>query len=253
MPDFNASESSTPEFGTPFQGLIDHCEAHRLSYFSNREEKSIRLTLCRGHASYKCCFRISHDDQIFQVDMIYPVLVRDEKMRPAAFEFFTRANCDLILGGFQLDCRDGEVSYHVGHVIADGTLDDETISYIVSAALSTSDTYFPAFMRLLFAGETPEDAIFLAELDRHSEEVPDQPAAAPAATEGLPGAPRDNKAIKPAGKPRNRRAKQDKPANGNKRGKAGNAKAPDLSNDPEKKADSPDSDSTGTRAEDGNL
>jgi hypothetical protein len=37
--------------------------------------------------------------------------------------------------------------------------------------LGTADRYFGPFMRLLFAGENPEDAIFLAELDQHAEAI----------------------------------------------------------------------------------
>ncbi len=40
--------------------------------------------------------------------------------------------------------------------------------------MGTADRYFPALMRTLVGGETPADAIFLAELDYHTEAAEDE-------------------------------------------------------------------------------
>jgi hypothetical protein len=98
--------------------------------------------------------RISGDDEIFQIHLNYPVLAKDEKMRAAVTEFFTRVNYGLVLGAFEVDLRDGEARYHVSHLIGDGRLEDEVIRRIIGSALSTADRYFPAYMRVLFGGDT---------------------------------------------------------------------------------------------------
>jgi hypothetical protein len=165
-------------FGTPFQALVDHCEANELSFAIFREEKRIRLNICRRHALYTCHLRISNDDEIFQIHMNYPVLAKDEKMRPQVTEFFTRVNYGLVLGAFELDLRDGEARYHISHIIGEGRLEDEVIRRIIGSALSTADRYFPAYMRVLFGGDTPEDAVFLAELDLNTQETESETASA---------------------------------------------------------------------------
>ena len=165
-------------FGTPFQALIDHCEANELSFAILWEEKRIRLNICRKHALYTCHLRISNDDEIFQIHLNFPVLAKDQKMRPSVTEFFTRVNYGLVLGAFEVDLRDGEARYHISHIIGDRCLEDEVIRRIIGSALSTADRYFPAYMRVLFGGDTPEDAVFLAELDLNTQDTENEPASA---------------------------------------------------------------------------
>ena len=189
-------------FGTPFQALVDHCEANELSFAIFREEKRIRLNICRRHALYTCHLRISNDDEIFQIHMNYPVLAKDEKMRPQVTEFFTRVNYGLVLGAFELDLRDGEARYHISHIIGEGRLEDEVIRRIIGSALSTADRYFPAYMRVLFGGDTPEDAVFLAELDLNTQETESETASAETPAPPAPKASK-RKPRKKRGKPGN--------------------------------------------------
>jgi hypothetical protein len=206
----NNDTSDSSEFGTPFQALIDHCEANDLSFATFPEEKRIRLNICRKHALYTCQLRISNDDEIFQIHLNYPVLAKDEKMRPSVTEFFTRVNYGLVLGAFEVDLRDGEARYHISHLVGDGRLEDEVIRRIIGSALSTADRYFPAYMRVLFGGDTPEDAVFLAELDLNTQETENEPASAE-----TPAPP----ARKPSASKRKPRKK---------RGKLGNSDSPEI-------------------------
>ena len=194
MPDNDTIESFASDFGTPFRALLDHCENKGLKFRANQKKKRIMLTLCRRHALYNCNLQITHKDSVFQIHLNYPVLAKDKKMRPAAAEFVARANFGLVIGNFELDMRDGEVRYRVGHMIVDGQLDEVTIRRLISTALSTSDRYFPSFMQLLFGGLTAGDAVFLAELDMHSDRVEDNPPAQAAP----PASGKDGGAEKPA-------------------------------------------------------
>jgi hypothetical protein len=174
----NNDTSDSPSFGTPFQALIEHCEENGLSFATFTEEKRIRLNICRKHALYTCHLRMSNDDEIFQIHLNYPVLAKDEKMRSSVTEFFTRVNYGLVLGAFEVDLRDGEARYHISHLLGEGRLEDEVIRRIIGSALSTADRYFPAYMRVLFGGDTPEDAVFLAELDLNNQDTENEPASA---------------------------------------------------------------------------
>lgn len=196
----NNEMPNSPDFGTPFRSLIEHCETHELSYSSHQEEKCIRLNICRKHALYTCHLRISKDDEIFQVHLNYPVLAKDEKMQTQVTEFFTRVNYGLVLGSFEVDLRDGEARYHISHLIADGRLEEEVIRRIIGSALSTADRYFPAYMRVLFGGETPEDAVFLAELDMNTQDTEGETTPAENPAPPLPKASK-RKTRKKRGKP----------------------------------------------------
>jgi hypothetical protein len=75
----------------------------------------------------------------------------------------------------------GDISYHLGQVVRDGGLDDHTVGGVFSTALSTADRYFPAIMRVMFAGHTPSDAVYLSELDVHTGNIEvDEAKTAPA-------------------------------------------------------------------------
>ncbi len=61
-------------------------------------------------------------------------------------------------------------------------MNDEVIAGVFSVGLATADRYFPAIMRVMFAGHTPADAVYLSELDVHAEAVEpgeEKPASAP--------------------------------------------------------------------------
>lgn len=158
---------------SPFERLVQHCESKNLHYTMSRERKRIRFNYSRPNVLYKCNLGICSDDDYFQVDIILPIMANDEKMRSTLLEFFTRANFGLVMGGFQIDLRDGEICYHLGYLIPETGLCDETITRLVSVAMNTSDRYFPGIMRTLFGGETPEDAVYLCELDMHTNNAPD--------------------------------------------------------------------------------
>jgi hypothetical protein len=195
----NNDTSDSPDFSFPFEALVDHCKANELSFAIFRQEKRVRLNICRKHALYTCHLRISNDDEIFQIHLNYPVLAKDEKMKPSVTEFFTRVNYGLVLGAFEVDLRDGEARYHISHIIGDGRLEDEVIRRVIGSALSTADRYFPAYMRVLFGGDTPEDAVFLAELDLNNQDTEIQPASAESP---IPPTPKASKR-----KPRKKRGK----------------------------------------------
>ena len=75
----------------------------------------------------------------------------------------------MSIGAFDIDMDSGEMCYHLGQVIRGRELDDDIIGGVFSLALSSADRYFPAIMRVMFAGHTPADAVFLSELDVHAE------------------------------------------------------------------------------------
>ena len=193
------------EFSAPFNALIEYLDAKNFNYSSYPEENRVSLTMSGYQANYRFTFRITHEGEFLQVTAQYPFFVRNEKLRPTAAELLTRANYNLLLGNFEMDMKDGEIRFHVTHMIEDGGLTQSAIDKAYSATLFTMDRYFPALMQHIHAGYTPEDAVFHAELDNNAETVQETPKPAPKPMEkSKPKAPESaerNTTPKPQRKP----------------------------------------------------
>ena len=166
---------ATPPSG-PYQAVIDYIESKNFSHTPYPEEEKVILTLSGKHANYRFVARITHDGEYLEVAAYYPFKVREEKLRLSASELITRANYCMPVGKFEMDMKDGEVRFHVTHVIEGGILSQEMVERHFMTSYFTIDRYFPAFMQHLHAGYTPEDAVFHAELDYHAEQVEETPA-----------------------------------------------------------------------------
>ena len=170
-----------PSFTSPFETLVEHCKEHDIKCHIDRGKKFISFSMCGETAVYKVRWAITHDDEMLQMDVSIPVHARDEKMRPLVLETLMRANHRLALGNFNLDHSDGEIVYHIASPIGEAGLEDLIICKLFGTAMATTDRYFTALMRVMYGGHTPEDAVYLAELSLHSENVSDDAKSGPAA------------------------------------------------------------------------
>jgi hypothetical protein len=163
-----------PSFTSPFETLVEHCKDNDIKCHLDHGKKFIGFSMCGEAAVYKVRWAITHGDEMLQMDVSIPVQVRDEKMRPFVLETLMRANHRLALGNFNLDHSDGEITYHLACPIGEAGLEDEVIGKLFGTAMATTDRYFAALMRVMYGGHTPEDAVYLAELPIHSENVTDK-------------------------------------------------------------------------------
>lgn len=166
----------SPAFGT----LVAHFENAGMNFHTDEEHKVVFFTICGDAAVYTCRLRITHDDDVLQIDLAMPVLAREPKVREQVLELVARANRGLPVGRFDLDLSDGQVTFHIGHAFGSSGLQDEDVRRLFSTAMTTVDRYFPALMRLMYGGHTPEDAVYLSELEAHSAKVTDTKPSAPA-------------------------------------------------------------------------
>jgi hypothetical protein len=188
-----SDESFSPEFGSPYQVLVDHCESAGLKFRAEPDVKGLFFSMRGEMAIYDVALLITHEDEVFQIYITIPIATTEERLRPLVAEFVTRANHRIVVGHFDYDIDEGRLRYHIGHPFGERGLDDETVGRLFATAMGTTDRYFPALMRTLVGGETPADAIFLAELDYHTEaaedeteETPQRPSEAPKATKPSP-------------------------------------------------------------------
>lgn len=188
-----------PSYGavTPFEKLVHHFESNEFRFHADPKSKSLQLFISGDCAVYNCRLQLTHDDDLIQVRVHYPVSARDAKIRPLVAEAIARANHGMSIGRFDIDVDSGEMHFQIGQVIRGRELDDDTIGGVFSAALSTADRYFPAIMRVMFAGHTPADAVYLSEIDVHAAAVEsDEPKPAPAPKPPKPVAKRSRAARK---------------------------------------------------------
>lgn len=171
--------SDTPPPSLSFQALIDYIESKNFNHTPYPEEKRVTLSMSGKNANFRFSARITHDDDYLQVTANYPFNVREEKLRSSTAELITRANYCMPLGKFEMDMADGEVRFHLTHVIGELGLTSEMIEKHFMTAYFTMDRYFPAFMQHIHAGYTPEDAVFHAELDYNAERVEEASKPAP--------------------------------------------------------------------------
>jgi hypothetical protein len=169
------SESS-PSYGSSqaFQTLVAHFEANDFRFLADPDSKSVQLFITGDAAVYNCRLQLTHDEELIQARVHYPVAARDPKIRPLVAEALARANNGMSIGNFDIDMDTGDISFHLSQVIRDRGLDDDVIGGIFSVGLTTADRYFPAVMRVMFAGHTPADAVYLSELDVHTAGLADE-------------------------------------------------------------------------------
>ena len=166
-----SDHTSSGSYSQPFEILVQHFESNGLKFLADHDSKSVQLFITGDYAVYNCRMQLTHDDELLQGRIHYPVVARDAKIRPFVAEALSRANHGMSIGRFDIDMDTGDINYHLGQVIRGHGLDDEIIGGVFSAGLATADRYFPAIMRVMFAGHTPADAVYLSELDVHSEAV----------------------------------------------------------------------------------
>lgn len=166
-----SENSPSNDFSPAFETLVAHFEANDFRFHADPEAKSVQLFMTGDAAIYNCRVQLTHGEELIQARIHYPVVARDPKIRPFVAEALARANHGMSIGNFDIDMDTGDINFHLGQVIRGQTLDDEIIGGVFSAGLATADRYFPAIMRVMFAGHTPTDAVYLSEIDVHAEAV----------------------------------------------------------------------------------
>ncbi len=141
-----------------FESLVKYLEDNRWKFERHDPERSVNLGFVGKNACYRCLAVVDADDDLFQFFSFLPMRVPEEK-RMSIAELSTRANYGLKIGKFELDFSDGELRFQTSARYGEQTLHDEVIRDIIASNLLTIDRYFPAFATVLFAGETPADAI----------------------------------------------------------------------------------------------
>ena len=130
-------------------------------------DKYTRSGYSGDNSKFELVLDAREETQIFFVYVYFPLKV-PEKNRLAVSELMTRINYNLKIGNFEFDMKDGEIRYKTSVDIEGSELVTKMIHSMVSASLSTSDTYFPAVMHICYGNKTAVEA--LDELSNQSNE-----------------------------------------------------------------------------------
>ena len=84
----------------------------------------------------------------------------DEENRAAVCEYLTRANYGFVIGGFEMDLRDGEVRYRIGIMDRDGTgVSKETIDHGMDIVLAMFTKYGDGLVSVMMGFSDPATEI----------------------------------------------------------------------------------------------
>jgi len=164
---------------SPFKLIADHFQKKDLRTLSlDWEKKSLFFQMYEKQVVMGCSFHVSEDDHRLQILLRYPFFIADPKMRPSVGELVARINFGLKVGTFEFDFKDGELRFHITHLMESLSISEKLLLRLFNTGMSTTDRYFSAFMQHVYSGVTPEDAVYMAELDFHAEAIEEPPALA---------------------------------------------------------------------------
>lgn len=156
---------------TPYETLKEHLSQHDWNYEPHDDAKIIQTGFSGENANLNSSIIIDEDDDLIQCITKYQTKV-PEPFRGMIAEFICRANYGMKIGKFEMDFSDGEVRFHTSSAFLTGVLPDEVIRRVFGTNFIMADKYYPAFMKVLYGGYTPQDAI--EEVENILGEEPDE-------------------------------------------------------------------------------
>jgi hypothetical protein len=141
-----------------YEKLIHHFDAHEIRYLTSGDSRTVWADFRGAVGSYRLVAMVDATDGLLQVFGYSPVYV-PEGCRPAIAETLARVNCGLKVGKFEMDYDQGEVRFQAAHILANNSLEDETIRRLMGTTMSMLNVYLPVILSVIYGNELPKDAI----------------------------------------------------------------------------------------------
>ncbi|MEL7037561.1 MAG: YbjN domain-containing protein [Cyanobacteria bacterium J06592_8] len=132
-------------------------------YVRLEDGMTLEMAFVGDNGRWSCLAQARDEDEQFLFYSICPIATPQE-MRSQMAEFLTKANCGLILGNFELDYSDGEISYKTSIDVEGDRLTSALIESLVYTNVTMMDRYLPSITAVL-NGMSPDNAIALVETD----------------------------------------------------------------------------------------
>lgn len=133
-----------------------------LTHVTDEANSRVSLHLEGDEAVFECHLGANEKTQIVQCLLREPLWVPEEA-RVSMCEAITRANFGLPFGNFEMDMSDGELRYRTSMDVEGGELVPEMVDNLIGAGAAMCNRYHPAFMRVIYGGISPEQAIMEVE------------------------------------------------------------------------------------------
>ncbi|HEY9804208.1 MAG TPA: YbjN domain-containing protein [Leptolyngbyaceae cyanobacterium] len=149
---------TSPTDGKIFEEMINFFIADDWPFVQIPEQSALQISFQGENGKWNCYARAREEQQQFLFYSICPVNAPADK-RLAVAEFITRANCGMMVGNFELDFSDGEISYKTSIDVEGDRLSNALIQRLVYANVMMMDEYLPGIMSVIYGNVLPEEAI----------------------------------------------------------------------------------------------
>lgn len=152
----NFPYSSTDE--NIFEEIVNFFKADDWPFVQIVGQPALQIAFQGENGKWNCYARARVEQKQFVFYSICLVNAPENK-RLAIAEFLTRANSGMIIGNFELDFADGEISYKTSIDVEGDRLSFALIQRVVYANVTMMDEYLPGIMSVLYGNLSPEEAI----------------------------------------------------------------------------------------------
>jgi hypothetical protein len=121
-------------------------------------QPALQLPFQGENGKWNCYARARSEQNQFVFYSVCPINAPENKLLAIA-EFIARANSGMIIGNFELDFNDREISYKTSIDVEGDRLSFALIQRVVYANVMMMDEYLPGIMSVIYSNVAPADAI----------------------------------------------------------------------------------------------
>ncbi|MDZ7951657.1 YbjN domain-containing protein [Nostoc sp. DedQUE09] len=144
--------------GDIFEEVVNFFKADGWPFIQLAGQPALQIAFQGENGQWTCYARVRTEQQQFVFYSISPVNAPEDK-RLAIAELITRANSGMIIGNFELDFADGEISYKTSIDVEGDRLSFALIQRVVYANVTMMDEYLPGILSVIYGNLSPEEAI----------------------------------------------------------------------------------------------
>ncbi|BAZ16705.1 hypothetical protein NIES4071_85830 [Calothrix sp. NIES-4071] len=150
--------SSSPTNNNIFEEMVNFFTEDDWPFVQLQGQPTLQIAFQGENGTWTCYARARAEQQQFLFYSVCPVKAPSSKLLAIA-EFLTRANSGLVIGNFELEFADGEISYKTSIDVEGDRLSSALIKNLVYANVRMMDEYMPGIMSVIYGNLSPEEAI----------------------------------------------------------------------------------------------
>ena len=140
------------------KNVLSFLDNREVTYTTNEEQNFISFTTRTKNATLNCFGQLNEKAQIFTFYSAIGAIIPENK-RVLVAELITRINSGLIIGNFDLDFDDGEVSYKTSIDFDGVELAEPLIRNLIDANVTIADNFFYTIVEGITSDLLPEQLL----------------------------------------------------------------------------------------------